>query len=171
MKEDLKDQLSKLDIVNNNNVPVTGKKNRRFQLVQEENIERGSVIYLPLSGSDGLVLANGYRTRNKFVVIIGVMDEEYIVGALLINSSSGKFTNEKLRNCQYPMRKESYASFLDYTSWLDCSMLFQIPKHKILLGEYCGKLTSEDLMLVMECLRRTDTISINVKKAFRISDI
>ena len=119
MKESLSEQLGKLL-----NYPVktsSKQKNASFGSMRENLISKGSVVYLPLTEKEGLIITSGYETHNKFVVIVGELPDGTIVGSLLINTHANA-GSEKVNKCQYPLKKEIY-SWLDYSSWLDCSRI------------------------------------------------
>ena len=149
MKGNLADQLK-------NSMLITNKK--AFPLVKQEQIKRGAVVYLTLTEDEGLVLNQGYDSRNKFVTILKELPDEYIIGSLLINTDPN-LRNTLIGDCQYPLKSADYPDFLEHLSWLDCSQVFRIPKSKVLKGGYCGELKGEDMTLVWECLQNTKTIS------------
>lgn len=164
MKESLSEQLGKLL---NHPVKTSSKqKNASFDTMRENLISKGSVVYLPLTEKEGLVITSGYETHNKFVVIIGELPDGTIVGSLLINTHANA-GSEKVNKCQYPLKKETY-SWLDYSSWLDCSRIVTIARDKVLSGKYCGKLLEYDLGLVIQCMKDTTLISNKIKKKYGI---
>ena len=165
MKESLADQLSqKLGIVKKTSVK---EKSRSFPSMSEGHISKGSVVYLPLSEEEGLHFTDGYDVRNKFVTIIGVLPDGTVIGSLLVNTKASA-GNEKVEQCQYPLKKEKYA-WLDYSSWLDCSRIVPIARSKVLSGRYCGKLSDEDFNLVVQCIKNTTLISNKIKKKYGIN--
>ena len=54
--------------------------------VDISSVEIGDIIYVSLDEEDGLTLKDGYKDRNKYIVIIGFTPEGIAIGALLINS-------------------------------------------------------------------------------------
>ena len=165
MKESLADQLSKkLGIIRKTSVK---EKSRSFPSMSEGHISKGSVVYLPLSEEEGLRFTDGYDVRNKFVTIIGVLPDGTVIGSLLVNTKASA-GNEKVDQCQYPLKKEKYA-WLDYSSWLDCSRIVPIARSKVLSGRYCGKLSDEDFNLVIQCIKNTTLISNKIKKKYGIN--
>lgn len=159
MKESLGEQLKKEF--------VTGK--RTYRKIKQGEIKQGTVVYLSMDQSDGLTLTDGYKSRYKYVTIIGETEDGYIIGSLLINSNAN-FFNQYNEKCQYPLSYNDYPDFLEHKSWLDCSRLFCIPKEKILKGGYCGTLSKEDMDLILQCLIDTPTISKKQKRIFGIID-
>ena len=126
MKGNLADQLK-------NSMLITNKK--VFPLVKQEQIKKGAVVYLTLTEDEGLVLNQGYDSRNKFVTILKELPDEYIIGSLLINTDPN-LRNTLISDCQYPLKSADYPNFLEHLSWLDCSQVFRIPKSKVLKGGY-----------------------------------
>lgn len=165
MKKTLAEQLAELQ--GQGVLPKPIKHKRTFPLITGRQIERGAVVYIPLSEEEGLVLKGKYKERDKWIVIIGVSDDDYIVGSLLVNTSPNNFTKE-LGDIQFPLLKRHYP-FLDYQSWLDCSELFKIPRTKVLKnGGYCGKINMDDWTLIWETLKDTEFISEEEKEEFGI---
>ena len=164
MKESLADQLSqKLGFSRKTSAK---EKSRTFPSMNEGCISKGNVVYLPLSEEEGLHLTDGYDVRNKFVTIIGVLPDGTVVGSLLVNTKASA-GNDKVDQCQYPLKKEKY-DWLDYSSWLDCSRIVPIARSKVLSGRHCGKLSDEDFGLVIQCIKDTTLISNKIKKKYGI---
>ena len=160
MKGNLAEQLK-------NSMMIGSKK--VFPLLKQEQIEKGAVVYLTLTEDEGLVLNQGYDSRNKFITIMKELPDEYIIGSLLINSDPN-LKNTLIGDCQYPLKSTDYPDILEHLSWLDCSQIFRIPKTKVLKGGYCGKLNGEDMNLIWECLQNTKTISRKDKIRYGILD-
>ena len=160
MKGNLADQLKKSMMISNR---------KAFPLVKQEQIKKGTVVYLTLTEDEGLVLNQGYDSRNKFITILKELPDEYIIGSLLINSDPN-LGNTLISDCQYPLKSADYPDFLEHLSWLDCSQIFRIPKSKVLKGGYCGELSVNDMSLVWECLQNTKTISLKDKIRYGILD-
>lgn len=139
--------------------------------VSTDSIKIGDIIKVPLDEEDGIIIKDGYETRDKFIVIVGFTSEGVAVGALLINSKidRSKQSSEFL-DCQYPLKHADYLSILDYDSWLDCSDIFEISKLKITQrdGRLKGQLTDEDKERVTEFLIATDVFDDATKKHFGI---
>lgn len=58
----------------------------KAEQVEMSSVKIGDIIYVPLDEEDGLILKDGYKDRNKYIVIIGFTPEGVAIGALLINS-------------------------------------------------------------------------------------
>lgn len=164
MRESLEEQLrNKLGVAKKTSAK---EKSESYPSMKEDNIVKGSVVYLSLSEYEGLTLKDGYSARNKFVTIVGVLPDGTVIGSLLINTKAN-VGNEKVDQCQYPLRKEKYV-WLDYSSWLDCTRIVPIARGKVLSGKYCGALDAEDLELVIQCIKDTDLISNKIKKKYGV---
>lgn len=164
MKSSLAEQLGKIF---NQPVKTSAKhKNETFTPMSERHISKGEVVYLPLTEKEGIVITDGHDSHNKFVVIVGELPDGTVVGSLLINTHAN-VGSERVDQCQYPLKKESYA-WLDYSSWLDCSRIVTIDRGKVLSGKYCGKLSDEDIELVIQCIKDTTLISNKIKKKYGI---
>ena len=81
MKESLGEQLKKEF--------VTGK--RTYRKIKQGEIKQGTVVYLSMDQSDGLTLTDGYKSRYKYVTIIGETEDGYIIGSILIKSNANFF--------------------------------------------------------------------------------
>lgn len=167
MKESLAEQLSHLT---GKSLPKkeAKKKKKIFPKVKEEHLVKGNVIFIPLSAEEGLIVTGGYKERNKFIILIGMTDDGFVIGSLLINTDPNDSTPE-LGACQFPLKLKDYPTILDYDSWLDCSQLFRISKKKVLSrGEFCGSIIESDWRLIWPFLRETDAISNKEKREFGI---
>lgn len=139
--------------------------------VDMSSIEIGDIIYVPLDEQDGLTLKNGYKDRNKYIVIIGFTPEGVAIGALLINSEiNPSKRSAELLDCQYPLLVRDYRHILDYDSWLDCSDIFELSKSKITEknGKLKGCLIQEDRERVIQFLKETDLFDNATKKRYGI---
>jgi len=146
------------------------EKVKNAEKVTDESLSIGTILYMTMDASDGLILKNGYKTRNKFFIIIGFTSEGNAIGSLLINSNIDK-TKLPLEyfSCQYPIKQENYNEILDYNSYIDCSEIFEFTKDRIKMnGCIKGHLTSEDLTLIIGFLKETETLSIKEKRKYSI---
>lgn len=74
----------------------------KAEQVDMSSVKIGDIIYVPLDEEDGLILKDGYKDRNKYIVIIGFTPEGVAIGALLINSEiDSSKRSEELLDCQY----------------------------------------------------------------------
>lgn len=132
-------------------------------------MEIGDIVYVPLDREDGLVLNDGYNSRNKYIVIIGFTPEGSALGSLLVNSriDLSKRSQEML-DCQYPVLARNYREFLRYDSWIDCSDIFELSKTKIMErgGRVVSKLVADDRERIFEFLKETDVFDNITKRRF-----
>lgn len=144
-------------------------QNSHRQNINIPTIQIGDIIYVILDQDDGLKLNKGYKTRRKYIVIIGFTDEGIAIGALLINSKidPSKYSQELL-NCQYPLLARNYRNILEYDSWLDCSDIFELSQQKLSerILDLKGKLIEEDRERIFQFLKDTDIIDNITKKRF-----
>ena len=143
----------------------------KAEQVDMSSVKIGDIIYVPLDEEDGLILKDGYKDRNKYIVIIGFTPEGVAIGALLINSEiDSSKRSEELLNCQYPLMVRNYRDILDYDSWLDCSDIFELSKLKITEknGKLKGCLISEDRERVIQFLRETEVFDNATKRRYGI---
>ena len=137
----------------------------------QDDPQKNFITYVPLDEEDGLILKDGYKVRNKYIVIIGFTPEGVAIGALLINSEiDSSKRSEELLDCQYPLMVRNYRDILDYDSWLDCSDIFELSKLKITEknGKLKGCLISEDRERVMQFLRETEVFDNATKRRYGI---
>lgn len=168
MKETLAEQLSRLTGKDIPQKQIKKNKKKVFPAINKAQLVRGSIVYLPLSAEEGLIITDGYEERNKFIVIVGLTADGFVIGSLLINTNANNATKE-LGNCQFPLYVKDYQTILDYNSWLDCSQLFRISCSKVLAsGQYCGAVTQRDWDLVLPFLIENEAISNREKKEFGI---
>ena len=143
----------------------------KAEQVDMSSVKIGDIIYVPLDEEDGLILKDGYKDRNKYIVIIGFTPEGVAIGALLINSEiDSSKRSEELLDCQHPLMVRNYRDILDYDSWLDCSDIFELSKLKITEknGKLKGCLISEDRERVMQFLRETEVFDNATKRRYGI---
>ena len=165
MKESLKEQLAKTF-----HIPIkktVEEKIKTFPRIKGNQIKRGAVIYAPLGEEEGVKVLGGYRVKNKFAVILGESAEGMIIGSLLVNTKANT-GSKAVDSCQYPLKESNY-KWLDYSSWLDCSCLKEIPRQKVKSARFCGNLNQEDLDLAIKCIQETHLINDKTKKKFGLS--
>ena len=139
--------------------------------VSVKKLKIGDIIYISLDREDGLILRGEYDTRKKYVVIIGFTPEGKAVGSLLVNSNIDPSKQSKeLMDCQYPLSLRNYPKILEYSSWLDCSDIFEISNRKIIdrKGLLKGSLMEEDKERIMQLLRETDVFDNITKRRYGI---
>ena len=146
-------------------------KGQQINTDSVRKLKIGDIIYIPLDREDGLILKGKYNTRKKYVVIIGFTPEGKAVGSLLVNSNIDPSKQSKeLMDCQYPLSLKNYPDILEYSSWLDCSDIFEISNTKIINRKSLlkGTLIEEDIERVMQLLRETDVFDNVTKRSYGI---
>lgn len=141
-------------------------------LVQNaNNLEAGTIVYVEMDKSDGLVINDGYPTRLKYVVIAGSKSNRKEVCALLVNSEADYSNDPDWRAEQYPLFQKKYSDILDHDSWLDCTdpKTFTLRKLKAKKAEIKGHLTDDDLRAVMTKLKNSEFIDNHTKKVYGIA--
>jgi len=142
------------------------KREKVYPAISEVQLCKGTIAYLPLGSEEGLIVTGGYKYRNKYIVIVGITENEFVVGSLLINTKAHDATPE-LGACQFPLEQKDYPEILDYKSWLDCSQLFRIEKNKMLRhAQFCGSITEKDSSLLFSYLHESTMLSNREKKEF-----
>ena len=142
------------------------KRKKVYPAISEAQLCKGTIAYLPLGSDEGLIVTGGYKYRNKYIVIVGITEDEFVVGSLLINTKAHDATPE-LGACQFPLEQKDYPEILDYKSWLDCSQLFRIEKNKMLRhAQFCGSIRYKDSYLLFSYLHESTMLSNREKKEF-----
>jgi len=163
----MRDQLSKLG---------AGTKTKivpQKAPIDDNSFNRGKILTMPFDESDGIVLKDGYSERVKYFVVLGISMNDSVIGAFFINSIVNKnvISTHELLSSQFPLKQEDYSQLLDHDSTLDCSDLIEVSKIKILSrGAEIGKLTNEDLDMVIDHVEKSELISPKQKKRFGIKD-
>jgi len=141
---------------------------QRFPAVEERHLQKGAVIYIPLSAKEGLILKAGYTERRKYAIIVGFTKDGSCIGALLVNTRPSS-RSKAVEDCQFPLSASDYPHFLSYKSWLNCAQLFRIQREKVLNeGTYCGEINDKDWALIEDCLKHNPVLPNQEKIEFGI---
>jgi hypothetical protein len=137
----------------------------------KDDLHVGDILSLEMDEKDGLKLRGGYKTRDKFVVVIGINSKGDAIGALLINSEID-YTKDtpELKPFQYPMKQARYPEILDYDSWLDCTDLFLLKSRKIVAkkAEFKCRVQDDDFLNVLGLVRDYEGIARHIKVKYGI---
>lgn len=139
--------------------------------VTEDKIVVGGLFRTILSVEDGLKFKDGRNQKPKRMIIVGVDKVKKVCyGTVLVNTkiSPSASYSPMYFAAQYCLKQENYPEFLDYDSYVDCSILFSIPYDKLKNGEYFGQLLDVDLIAIFDILETTDIIPTSEKKRFGI---
>ncbi len=122
-----------------------------IKTLMDNSIEIGDVYYIVMDKDDGIIPKDGYETRKKYFIVLGVDGDGNIYGGLVINSKIN--TNLPVIVKQYHMKisKEKY-SFLNYDSFVNCSQLLTTTLQKLLGCRKIGQIMKEDLDLIIEAI-------------------
>ncbi len=141
---------------------------KNLKKLTDNSFRIGKIISLDLNKSDGIEIKGGYATRKKYIVIIGV-SEDNIIGVVLINHAINfnALPTKELQDCQYPIKKDDYAHILTANSFIDCSEIFELNKERVKQeGEDEKDLTELDKELVIGCLKESEVIAPKMKKKY-----
>lgn len=171
MKENISDQLKKLGLISKNVERKTKIIPEKLP-INEDSFNRGKILTMPFEESDGIV-TKGYSDRIKYFIVLGVSNNDSIIGAFFINSNVNEnvISTHELLSCQFPLKQKDYPKLLNHNSNLDCSDLIEVSKIKILSkGFEIGQLTDSDLSLVVDHVEKSEVITPKLKKKFGIED-
>lgn len=132
---------------------------------------KGDIVEMELDENDGITLDGKYKTRIKYMVIIGVTSKGDIYGAYLINSKVPPFkNNDIMKEYQYILLKDDYPKLLEHDSFLDCTDLFQINKKKMIArkAKNRGALLEKDLNNVLRLTKSSLFLSEDQKRKFKL---
>lgn len=114
----------------------------------------GDIFLLEMDAVDGVTPKDGYSSRLKFFVVLGFDGEGNVYGGVIINSKINQLMDQMVKDYHMPLKCEKYP-FLRYDSFVDCLCLKTAPLAKFTMGKYVGKMTSEDLDLVIGTLKES----------------
>ncbi len=141
------------------------------RIKSKDDLHVGDILSLEMDEKDGLKLRGGYKTRDKFVVVIGINSKGDAIGAILINSEID-YTKDtpELKPFQFPMKQEMYPEILDYDSWLDCTDLFLLKSRKIVAkkAEFKCRLLDDDFPKVLDLVKDYEGIARHIKVKYGI---
>lgn len=87
-----------------------------------ETLKRGDVICANLSRYDGIYPKDGYLTRRKYFIVLGVCKGFALLGGIVFNTNVNQGLTAAIQACHIPVSCSKYA-FLDHDSYFDCSRL------------------------------------------------
>lgn len=108
----------------------------------------GSVHYITMDGSNGIIPKGGYPSRNKFFVILGLDDQGNAYGGVVFNSRVNQKLPVEVQRYHYPIGKSAY-TFLSRNSFVDCTTLMRVCASQLSLATFRGVLNREDLEYVV----------------------
>ena len=120
----------------------------------QRTVRVGDVFLLEMDAEDGVTPNDGYSSRHKFFVVLGFDGEGNVYGGVIINSKINQLMDQTVKDYHMPIKCEKYP-FLRYDSFVDCLCLKTALLAKFTMGKYVGKMTSEDLDLVIGTLKES----------------
>ena len=162
MIDDPKDILSELK----------DKVKEEKYIKNNKDLQVGDVFEMNMDANDGLTLTDGYSTRLKFVVVVGITSKGDTYGSYLINSKIDfSKQNELMMKYQYPLLQKKYPELLEYDSFLDCTDLFCLKRKKIVARKASkrGMLTKEDYASIRVLVCDSELLSDHEKKLFGLN--
>ena len=96
-----------IDDAKNSLASLRSEISEETRVKSKEDLHVGDILILEMDEKDGLKLRGKYKTRDKFVVVVGINSKGDAIGALLINSEID-YTKDtpELKPYQYPMKRE-----------------------------------------------------------------
>lgn len=135
-----------------------------------EDLQVGDIVYYDMDRADGIVPADGYETRLKYVIVAGAKSNSKEVCAVLINTDNDHSSAPDWLAEQYRISQADYPEFLDHDSWIDCTdpKELKVSKIKAKKAEKKGRLNQRDLANVMKHLKENDFIDNHTRKVYGI---
>ena len=125
-----------------------------LESMMQLTVKVGDVFLLELDAGDGVTPKPGDATRFKFFVVLGFDGEGNVYGGVIINSRINQSMDQTVKDYHMPIKCERYP-FLRYDSFVDCLRLKTAALEKFTKGKSVGKMTSEDLDLIIGALKES----------------
>ena len=117
--------------------------------MKDSIIARGQVYAIDMHPEEGITPHEGYSSRRKFFIVLGIDDEGVVYGGVVFNSKVNTHMPELVQFYQMPIRYEQYP-FLTHRSYVDCASLKRIRSIDLAIkGECLGAMTQDDLELIV----------------------
>lgn len=131
------------------------------------SIKIGDVYYMNMTVKNGIVPKDGYNSRNKYFIVLGMDDAGNVYGGVIINSNINKNLNHIIRDYQMPIKCSKY-KFLRYDSYVDCTKLKIAYIEKFKEWSYVGTILKEDTDLIIGTLRESPVESPDILEQFKL---
>lgn len=115
--------------------------------VVSNNVQLGDVYKIELSRADGIILKNGYDTRDKFFVVLGFDEQGNVYGGILFNSKINQNLPTLIKDYHMPISAKDYP-FLSHDSFLNCTKIFIATSTHFMKGEKLGCINTADFELI-----------------------
>lgn len=134
--------------------------------ILKDSIQEGDVFRVNFSMSDGISPKDGYTTRKKYFIILGV-DDDNIYGGVVFNSEINQNLSSKISEYQIVIQAEDY-DFLDHKSYINCSKLIPASPEKLINSTKIGAINEVDLYYIKEKIKIAYTISPVERKRYHL---
>lgn len=133
--------------------------------MKPSEIKIGDVFRITMNKANGVVPKHGDVSRDKYFVVLGFDNDGNVYGGVIFNS----YINMNLPLCVQAMQhsiKGSDYDFLSYDSYIDCSSIKTVKKHKLLKSTNLGALNTTDVTNVCDKIKNNSRISKAELKRF-----
>lgn len=127
-------------------------------------VQIGDVYYVELSKEEGIHPKDGYSTRNKYYVVLGI-DDDCIYGGIVFNSEINRNLTHQIEEYQIIISADKYP-FIKHKSYLDCTKIFPAPPERLMYSEKVGSIDTIDLCYAKEKINRAPSISAAIRKKY-----
>ena len=128
------------------------------------NINKGDVFKMRLTPKEGIIPKNkGDNDRDKYFIVVGQTANNALIGFVVINSNINTNISKELQDLHYPINISDYP-FLRKNKEITADNF---------IGRYegegrCGKLTNEDLELIIGALKSSPLVTTKQLKRFSL---
>lgn len=122
-----------------------------------EELKTGDVISIELSLYDGVHPKNGFQSRRKYFVVLGICNGYALLGGIVINSNINTNLSKRVQDNHIRVLASEYP-FLKHDSFFDCSTLIKPRFSRLESAEMLGKVTESHLSLILTRIKRNPAI-------------
>ena len=116
--------------------------------------QRGDVYLLHMDEKDGITVKNGKTYQPKFFVVLGHDDTGNVYGGVIYDTEINQnHVPSYLKDLFLPIDDYQKYSWLTHKSYIDCSELKLTKRHKLVKGKKMGRVTDEDLALIIKTVK------------------
>ncbi|WP_455762953.1 hypothetical protein [Prevotella disiens] len=115
--------------------------------VVSNDVQLGDVYKIEMSVEDGMMLKNGYDTRNKIFVVLGFDEQGNVYGGIVFNSKINQNLPTSIKDYHMPISAKVYP-FLSHDSFLNCTKIFPATSTHLMKGEKLGTINTADFELI-----------------------
>lgn len=133
--------------------------------VVSDEVRLGDVYKIELSKADGIILKNGYDTRDKFFVVLGFDEQGNVYGGILFNSKINQNLPTLIKEYHMPILAKDYP-FLTHDSFLNCTKIFPATSTHLMKGEKLGTINTIDFELICNTVCRYPDANPHKLKSF-----